>query len=242
VADPLVRVVDVHKVIKKQAIVEHINLSIDTSSVVGLCGGNGAGKSTILRMIAGIIQPTSGEIYVNHLQWKKDRKRFAEQIGYMPDDYHFPQGLTAYELLSFWAALRRVPEGRVKEVLLMVGLEEKRNKAVSTFSKGMRQRVLFAQAILAKPPLLIMDEPTNGLDPYWMNEFIKLLRNIKLEGQTVLFSTHQLEIAEEIADSVVFLNTGRSCGGGTLQQLRQDYGEYPLHAAFQQSLGVKPIF
>ncbi|AZS15185.1 ABC transporter ATP-binding protein [Paenibacillus lutimineralis] len=240
-ADPLVRVMDAGKVIKKQTIVEHINLSIDPSSIVGLCGGNGAGKSTILRMIAGIIQPTSGEIYVNHLQWKKDRKRFAEHIGYMPDDYHFPQGLTAHELLSFWAALRRVPEVRVREVLRIVGLEEKRNIAVSTFSKGMRQRVLFAQAILAKPPLLIMDEPTNGLDPYWMNEFVKLLRNIKHEGHTVIFSTHQLEIAEEIADSVVFLNAGRSCGGGTLEQLRQNYGQYPLHAAFQQSLGFKAI-
>lgn len=240
-ADPLVKVIDVNKMINKQRIVEQINLSIDAADIVGLCGGNGAGKSTILRMIAGIIQPSSGEIHVNGLQWKRDRRRFAEQIGYMPDDYQFPQGLTAQEMLSFWAALRRVPEERVGEVLAIVGLEDRKNKPVSTFSKGMRQRVLFAQAILAKPPLLIMDEPTNGLDPYWTSEFVKLLRHIKQEGQTVLFSTHQLEIAEEIADSVVFLNAGQSCGGGTLRQLRETYGKYPLHAAFQDSLGIKPI-
>ncbi|WMT43111.1 ABC transporter ATP-binding protein [Paenibacillus sp. D2_2] len=237
--DPFVIVEAVNKIIKKQTIVHNIDLRIGTASIVGLCGGNGAGKSTILRMIAGINQPTSGEIYVNRLQWKKDRKRFSQQIGYMPDDFQFPQGLTAGEILSFWAALRRVPEKRVDAVLAMVGLEDKKDKPVNTFSKGMRQRVLFAQALLAKPPLLIMDEPTNGLDPYWMNEFVKLLHKIKQEGHTVLFSTHQLEIAEEVADSVVFLNAGRNCGGGTVTELRQKYGDYPLQAAFQQSLGFE---
>ncbi|MNJ57534.1 ABC-type transporter ATP-binding protein EcsA [compost metagenome] len=102
----------------------------------------------------------------------------------------------------------------------------------------MRQRILFAQAILGKPPLLIMDEPTNGLDPYWMNEFVRLLQNIKREGHTVLFSTHQLEIAEEVADYVVFLNNGRNYGEGTVEYFRQQHGAFPLHAAFQQSVGL----
>lgn len=237
-ADPFVRVAGIHKVIRKQKIVQDIDLQIEVGSVVGLCGGNGAGKSTVLRMIAGIIQPTSGEIYVNNLQWKNNRKLFSEQIGYMPDDFQFPQGLTAREMLAFWAALRKVPESRIDEVLALVGLEEKKNKPVSTFSKGMRQRVLFAQAILANPPLLIMDEPTNGLDPYWMNELVRLLKEIKAEGHTILFSTHQLEMAEEIADAVVFLNAGQHYGGGSVEQLRQKYGKFPLHAAFQDSLGL----
>lgn len=237
-AEPFVQVVGVNKKIKEQKIIEDINLNIESGSIVGLCGGNGAGKSTILRMIAGILQPSSGEIVVNNLQWKKDRKRFSQQVGYMPDDYQFTQGLTAEEVLSFWAALRRVSQNRVNEVLTLVGLEDKRNKQVNSFSKGMRQRILFAQAILANPPLLIMDEPTNGLDPFWMAEFVKLLKDIKLEGHTVLFSTHQLEIAEQVADDVVFLNKGRNCGEGSVEDFRQKYGERPLHAAFQQSLGL----
>ncbi|WP_110933510.1 ABC transporter ATP-binding protein [Paenibacillus bouchesdurhonensis] len=237
-ADPFVQVIGVDKVIKKQKLVENINLNIEAGSIVGLCGGNGAGKSTVLRMIAGILQPTSGEITVNQLQWKKDRKQFSQQIGYMPDDFQFSHGLTAAEALSFWAALRRVPQSRVDEVLEIVGLRDKRNKQVHTFSKGMRQRILFAQAMLGKPPLLIMDEPTNGLDPYWMSEFVRLLQNIRREGHTVLFSTHQLEIAEEIADYVVFLNNGRNYGEGTVEHFRQQYGAYPLQAAFQQSLGI----
>ncbi|WP_019638325.1 ABC transporter ATP-binding protein [Paenibacillus fonticola] len=237
-AEPFVLVVNAAKIIKEQTLVENINLNVEAGSIVGLCGGNGAGKSTVLRMIAGIMQPTTGEITVGGVQWNKSRKQFSQLIGYMPDDFHFSHGLTAGEALSFWAALRRVPKSRVDEVLEIVGLEDKRNKQVHTFSKGMRQRILFAQAILGKPPLLIMDEPTNGLDPYWMNEFVRLLQNIKQDGHTVLFSTHQLDIAEEVADYVVFLNNGRNYGEGTVEYFRQQHGAFPLHAAFQQSVGL----
>ncbi|RCX23743.1 ABC-type multidrug transport system ATPase subunit [Fontibacillus phaseoli] len=224
------------KKIKGQTIVQEISFQLEEGSIVGLCGGNGAGKSTVLRMIAGILQPTSGEIVVNRIQWKNDRKKFAEQMGYMPDDFQFPQGMTAQEILSFWAALRKVPEQRVHEVLSFVGLADKKNKPVSSFSKGMRQRVLFAQSILAKPALLIMDEPTNGLDPYWMKEFVNLIRMVKSEGQTVLFSTHQLDIAEELADYVIFLHEGQNCGEGAVEEYRQLFGDYPLHKAFQHSM------
>ena len=237
-AEPLVTVSGLNKKIKGQTLVHEVSFEVAGGSIVGLCGGNGAGKSTILRMIAGILQPTSGNIHVGGLQWKEDRQKFAGQMGYMPDDFQFPAGLTAEEILSFWASLRRVPESRVREVLAMVGLDDKRNKRVSTFSKGMRQRVLFAQAMLSSPPLILMDEPTNGLDPYWMQEFVAILKNVKLKGQTVLFSTHQLDIAEELADEVIFLNDGLICGEGAVEHFRALYGSLPLHRAFQQSLGL----
>ncbi|WP_059049522.1 ABC transporter ATP-binding protein [Paenibacillus senegalimassiliensis] len=237
-AEPLVTVSGLNKIIKGQTIVHEVSFQVPAGSIVGLCGGNGAGKSTILRMVAGILQPTSGDIRVGGLRWKEDRKQFAGQIGYMPDDFQFPAGLTAEEILSFWASLRREPESRVREVLEMVGLDDKRHKRVNSFSKGMRQRVLFAQAMLSSPSLILMDEPTNGLDPYWMQEFVAILKSVKLEGQTVLFSTHQLDIAEELADEVIFLNNGRICGEGTVEYFRALYGPLPLHRAFQQSLGL----
>jgi Cu-processing system ATP-binding protein len=236
VPEPVVIVEGVSKCIKNQTLVEKIDIEIAAGQVLALCGGNGAGKSTIIRMIAGIMQPSSGAIYINGLQWRKERKAFAKQIGYMPDDYQFSQGLTAAETLSFWAALRQVPKLRVEETLVLVGLSDKKNKQVNTFSKGMRQRLLFAQAILAKPPFLIMDEPTNGLDPFWMNEFVQLINRTKLEGCTVLFSTHQLQIAEEVADHVLFLNNGRNCGEGSVAHFRDLYGSHALHTAFQEVL------
>lgn len=239
-AEPLVVVSKIDKSIKRQRLVADISFELGAGQIVGLCGGNGAGKSTVLRMVAGILQPTSGDIRVNGLEWKKERKRFSEQIGYMPDDFQFPQGMTAAEMLSFWAGLRKLPAASVQEALALVGLEDKRHKAVGTFSKGMRQRVLFAQAILAKPALLIMDEPTNGMDPYWIGEFMELLKQMKRQGQTVLFSTHQLEVAEELADYVLFLNSGRVCGEGPVELFRKMYGTLPLHAAFRHSLGLDP--
>ncbi|PQP81369.1 heme ABC exporter ATP-binding protein CcmA [Paenibacillus sp. PCH8] len=232
-----VEVIGLGKSIKKQPIVEDISFHLTSGQVLALCGGNGAGKSTVLRMIAGILRPTSGDVIVNNVRWLKERKRYSEQIGYMPDDYQFSQGLSAEEALLFWASLRKVPKKRVQEVLTMVGLEGHKNKRVTTFSKGMRQRVLFAQAILAKPPLLIMDEPTNGLDPFWMQELAQLLKDIKQQGHMVIFSTHQLEIADDIADQVIFMNHGRNVGEGSTHDIRREFGS--LHAAFHQSLGLK---
>lgn len=232
----VVKATNLSKSIKKQTLVEPINFTVAAGHVLALCGGNGAGKSTILRMITGIMQPSTGEIEVNGLQWKRDRKGFAKLIGYMPDDYQFSHGLTAWEALAFWGALRSVSKKRIEEVLERVGLADKRNNRVQTFSKGMRQRLLFAQAILDNPPLLIMDEPTNGLDPFWMNEFVRLINGVKEEGNCVIFSTHQLQIAEEIADHVIFLNQGRSYGYESLADYEAKYGAHPLHAAFQAVL------
>ncbi|WP_366296096.1 ABC transporter ATP-binding protein [Paenibacillus sp. AN1007] len=235
---PEVSVNELGKRIKNQTIVDDITFRLGSGHVLAVCGGNGAGKSTLLSMLAGILKPTSGEIMVNNVSWSQDRKQYANQIGYMPDDYQFSQGLTAEEALLFWASLRKLPRERVREVLVMVGLDQQKHKRVTTFSKGMRQRVLFAQAMLARPALLIMDEPTNGLDPFWMQEFVHLLRDIKQEGHMVVFSTHQLEVANDIADQVLFMNQGRNVGEGTADAIREQYGS--LHAAFhQRSLGIK---
>lgn len=234
--EPALKMVGVGKRIKTQQIVEGIDFELEQGRIAALCGGNGAGKSTVLRMIAGIARPTTGEIYVNGQTWKNDRRAFSTQIGYMPDDYRFSPGLTALEALTFWAALRNVEQARVTEALQLVGLEGKKQCKVTTFSKGMRQRLLFAQAILAKPPLLIMDEPTNGLDPHWMDEFVSLLRLIRENGQAVLFSTHQLEVAEETADKVVFMNAGRCRGADTVANYRSRYGTPALYAAFREAL------
>jgi ABC-type multidrug transport system ATPase subunit len=185
-----------------------VNLNIAQGQIVALCGGNGAGKSTVLRMIAGIIHPTRGEITVGGVRWKDDRMRYAEQIGYMPDDYRFAGGLTARETMAFWTKMRGVPKQRAEEALAEVGLADTGTKPVSSFSKGMRQRILFAQALLARPPLIVMDEPTNGLDPHWTETFVKLVRQAGKRGQTVIFSTHQLEVARALADRVVLLQDG----------------------------------
>ncbi|OXM15275.1 ABC transporter ATP-binding protein [Paenibacillus herberti] len=232
---PVLLVEGVDKSIKGQHIVRDISLTMQQGSVLALCGGNGAGKSTLLRMVMGILQPTSGIIQVDGLSWKENRNAYADKLGYMPDDYAFAKGLTAWETLHFWASLRGLSRSRTEEALEEVGLAEVRNKNVTAFSKGMRQRLLFAQAMLAKPPLLVLDEPTNGLDPYWMDSFVELVNKLRREGHSVIYSTHQLPVAEASADYVLFMQEGAAVRQGTVASLLEQYGPGGLHAAFTES-------
>lgn len=231
-ANYFVEMNEVSKTIKKQRIVHPFDLQLEQGRVLALCGANGAGKSTIIRMIAGIAQPTSGTITLDGMQWNKQRKAYAELMGYMPDDFTFGTALSAWETLRFYAALRQVDSDRVREAMELVDLYDVRAKSVSTFSKGMRQRLMFAQAILAKPKLLLLDEPTNGLDPYWMGMFAELIHTIKAEGTTIIFSTHQLNIADEAADEAVFLHEGKVLSSGTIEHYREKYGEAGLEAVY----------
>lgn len=233
--EPVLELVRVSKDIRKKTIVEPLSLKLDKGQVLALCGGNGAGKSTILRMIAGISQPSSGHIAVGGVTWRGSRRAYAEQLGYMPDDFQFGYSLTAWETLLFYAALRGVKdEKRVGQVLERVGLSDVRHKPVATFSKGMRQRLLFGQALLGQPKLLVLDEPTNGLDPYWLLSFAELINEQKRAGMSVVFSTHNLEVAELTADRIVLLNEGKVLEEGTVGDFRRKYGAGGLQAAFAE--------
>ncbi len=224
----------VSKEINGKTIVHPFSMNIEPGQVVALCGGNGAGKSTILRMLVGILPPSSGTIQLNGLNWNDNRVEYLQEIGYMPDHFTFSAGLTAKETLEFYASLRNRTPGEADRLLKMVGLHEVRNKRVSQFSKGMQQRLLFAQAILAKPALVVLDEPTNGLDPYWMDAFVDLVREVKLAGQSVLFTTHQLQVADAVADRAIFLMNGKIVRDGSLKEYQQQYGAIGLYGAFSE--------
>lgn len=215
-----------------QQLVHPLSITFQSGQIIALCGGNGAGKSTIIRMVAGLTKPTNGIISIAGKTIDKDRNGYLNQIGYMPDDFQFSGGETAYEALSFWGDLKDVPRERVKELLELVGLQHTGKKKVQSFSKGMRQRLLLAQALLAKPPLLLLDEPTNGLDPFWMKQFVQLLRSSAEEGQTVLFSTHQLQVAEAIADYIVFLKDGKVELSGSYDDFHKQHGENGIQKAY----------
>lgn len=222
----------VTKKIADKVIVQPFDLQIQPGEVVALCGGNGAGKSTILRMIVGILSPTSGSISLNGKTYDGQRVDYLQQIGYMPDHFNFAAGLSARETIRFYAALRGKSAEVADAALRAVGLEDVKNKRVTQFSKGMQQRLLFAQAILAKPALVVLDEPTNGLDPYWMDAFVDLVLDLKHAGQAVLFSTHQLQVADAVADRVIFLMNGHVVRDSSILEYQKEYGEHGLYGAF----------
>ncbi|MCL6576089.1 MAG: ABC transporter ATP-binding protein [Kyrpidia sp.] len=230
----------ISKTIRGNMVVHPFSFRLPPGRVLALAGGNGAGKSTILRMTVGLLRPTSGVIRVNGIETGRRTRAYVEQIGYMPDDFSFSPGLTAWETIAFFAGLKGLDQKRARDVLEIVGLGAERDKRVGHFSKGMQQRLLFAQAILAEPPILVLDEPTNGLDPYWVDTLAELLVGVKKSGRSVVFSTHQLDVAEQVADEVIFLNRGRVISSGAVESFRTRYGAGGLAAAFAELIRKEP--
>lgn len=207
-SQPILEIKNITKSFNKKQVLTPFSLQLDAGQIGVLVGGNGAGKSTIIKMISGIFKPTSGEITVSGLDYQ-DRKNYLNKISYMPDDFHFPIELTVKEWLSFYAKLARAPKGQTEKALTLVGLEGKSNEKLGHLSKGMRQRLVFAQSYIRDSELILLDEPTNGLDPYWVSTFADILLQLRSQGKTILLSTHQLDVASTVADVIVFLHQGQ---------------------------------
>lgn len=227
---PIVELNHVSKKVRKAELVAPFSYTLEKGKILALCGGNGAGKSTLIRMITGLIKPTTGTVTIDNLTIKQNKRAYHEKFGYMPDDFQFQPSLTAKETISFYARLKNISEERTLEVIEAVGLTEHLQKKVGKFSKGMRQRLLLAQALLAEPQILILDEPTNGLDPYWMNQFVVIMKQARACGQTIIFSTHELHIAEQLADEVIFLNEGKVIRQGAIES----FANVGLQRTFEQ--------
>ncbi|MFD3448371.1 ABC transporter ATP-binding protein [Microbacteriaceae bacterium 4G12] len=202
------------------------SLQAEPGECIVLCGGNGAGKSTLLHILAGISKPSKGTVLLQGMDIQKQRKKYITNIGYMPDEFPIQETMGTKEFLTFYASLRKVSQERVKRLIQMLGLEEKKHEKVKALSKGMRQRLLFGQACLGGPALLLLDEPTNGLDPYWMNVFVQMLQDMKEQGTIIIFSTHMMDIAAEIGDRVFFMEEGKVVK--VLNNERQDTTKFTL--------------
>ena len=226
----ILKINNVSKSVKKRQLLEPFSYELNKGKILALCGGNGAGKSTLIRMIVGLIQPTTGTITINGLQQKKERQLYTKQFGYMPDDFIFQKGMTAKETIQFYATIKNINQDTYEKVINEVGLFDKLQEQVGNFSKGMTQRLLLAQALLASPDILILDEPTNGLDPYWIDKLATIMLRAKEKGQTIIFSTHDLHVAEKVADEVLFLSDGKIISNGPIEQ----YKQAGLHTTFQQ--------
>ncbi|MBN2490277.1 MAG: ABC transporter ATP-binding protein [Planctomycetes bacterium] len=191
---------------------------------VGLLGPNGAGKSTALKAILGFVRPTAGRVEVYGLDAARHRRAVRRRIGYLPERDTHLTGLTGFQAVAFAGELSGLPrrEARLRahEVLQYAGLGEARYRAMSGYSAGMRQRVKLAQALVHDPPLLFLDEPTNGLDPEGRQEMLHLIRELaRHHGKDVILSTHILHDAESVVDWVAILHAGRLVGAGPIRQL-----------------------
>lgn len=198
-----------------------ISFNANQGEIVGFLGPNGAGKTTTMRILTGYMPPTEGEVTVAGYDVVEDSLEVRKRVGYLPETVPLYNDMTAVDYLKFMADLRHVPqsEERAAEALESVNLGDRANSFIGSFSKGMRQRVGLAQALLHRPEVIILDEPTIGLDPSQVVEIRELIRAIG-KDRTVLFSTHILSEAQQICDRVLIINKGKIVAEDTPENLQ----------------------
>lgn len=204
-----------------QPVLKNVDLSIPPNSIYGFLGANGAGKSTTIRMLLGLLRPTRGRIHVFGLNPLTDRAEVLPKIGSLIEAPSLYLHLNATDHLKMVATYRGVPKRRILEVLDLVGLTASAHRPCRQYSTGMKQRLGLAIAILHKPDLLVLDEPTNGLDPNGIIEIRQLLRQLHAEGTTILLSSHLLSEIERIATRVGILQAGTIAFEGPMEALQR---------------------
>lgn len=202
----MIQTKNLNKIYKKQEVNKDISLLVPKNSIYGLLGPNGAGKSTLLKMLTGMINPTSGEIIYKEKPWSRND---LLEIGSLIEQSPIYENLTARENLKVRTLLYNLPDSRIEEVLEIVNLTNTGNKKAGKFSMGMKQRLGIAIALLNNPKLLILDEPTNGLDPIGIGDLRELIKSFPQKGITVIISSHILSEVEQIADYIGIIANGQ---------------------------------
>ena len=221
--DPVIEVKNVWKSFKTVQAVKGINLTISKGQFVALLGPNGAGKTTLVEMIEGIQKPDKGEITIMGKKWKGNEDELHRIIGLSLQETRFIDKLRVSETLQLFAAFFNLGKERVNEIIDIVGLQEKRKSYVVNLSGGQRQRLATGIALINNPAILLLDEPTTGLDPNARREIWEILRTLKERAETsMILTTHYMEEAENLCDYIVIMDNGVILKEGTLQQLLEE--------------------
>lgn len=220
------------KVYGRKIAVEGLTLRVERGEIFGFLGPNGAGKTTSIKMLMGLVRPTRGRAEI--LGYPLGDLRARARIGFLPEQFRFHEWLRAAEFLEFHAQLAGVPADvrrrRIPEVLELVGLANRRNDRLRSFSKGMLQRIGLGQALMNDPQLVFLDEPTSALDPIGRRDVRDIMRELKARGVTVFLNSHLLSEVEQVCDRVVILDHGRVVRQGSLESLLRGSQELQIEA------------
>ena len=207
--------------------VDKLDLGVKANTIHGFLGPNGAGKTTTIKILVGLLKPDEGIVKIFDQEVKGDKPDIRLKIGYMPELPKFPKHLTGYELLDIYGEMygltKMVRKEQIPKLLEMVGLEERGRDRIGKYSKGMQQRIGIAQALINEPELVILDEPSLGLDPIGMVEVRELVKGIAKEGMTVFISSHLLFEVEQICSHVTIIHRGVSLVSDTLQNVSNKF-------------------
>ena len=237
-----IEVKNLSKFYGQQAAVNDISFSIQKGEIVGFLGPNGAGKSTTMKILTGFIPATSGEVRICGMEVDVDSLETRKKIGYLPENNPLYLDMYVREYLEFVGKIYKVPnlKARIDEMIQQVGLEVEQNKKIGMLSKGYRQRVGLAQAIIHDPEVLILDEPTTGLDPNQLVEIRELIKRIG-KSKTVMLSTHIMQEVEAICDRVIIIKSGKIVANSTAAELQYEENKQVVYVEFEGELSKNAL-
>jgi ABC-2 type transport system ATP-binding protein len=219
-------------------VVDNVSFVIRPGEILGYLGPNGAGKSTTVKILTGLIGPSDGEIRFQGIDVRKDFVAFQRHLGYVPEEAHVYPHLTGREYLQLVGRLRSLPrpvlEPRMHELLRIFGLWDDRHSPLSSYSKGMRQKILLSGALIHNPDVLVFDEPFSGLDVTTAMVLRTLLRELAAQGKMIFYSSHVLEVVEKVCSRVVILRKGKVVAHDAVEKLRDLMNEPSLESIFAQ--------
>lgn len=224
----MILLTNVSKSYGKTKAVDSLTLEIKKGEIFGLLGPNGAGKTTTVKILTTLTKPDSGSCFIDGIDVIKNPHNIKKIIGVVPQENNLERELTVYENLLIYGMLHKVKnlKEKIEKILHTMELHDKKDSIVTTLSGGLQRRLLLARALLTEPKVLFLDEPSIGLDPHIRRQLWQIIRKIKVEGRTVLLTTHYIEEAEALCDRVGILSHGKLIALGTPSELKRDVGEY----------------
>ncbi len=254
---PVLEVRALRKVFGELTAVDGISFTVNEGEIYGFLGPNGAGKTTSISMICGLLEPTEGEVLVQGIGIRENPREVKRRLGVVPQEVAVYEELSARQNLDFWGGIFGLRGGilkrRVAELLDQVGLEDRADEPVKNFSGGMKRRLNLAMGLVHDPQLILLDEPTVGIDPQARHKILDIVKQVVAQGRTVLYTTHYLEEAEALCDRLAVIDHGRILAEGTVNQLKAQLGEgslltvqgqftaASLTAAAAQVEGLQPV-
>ncbi|HUX95794.1 MAG TPA: ABC transporter ATP-binding protein [Bacteroidales bacterium] len=221
----MITVRSVSKSFKNIRALEKVSFNIEKGEIFGILGPNGAGKSTIVNILNTLVKPDEGDVIIDGVNIKDDGETIKLIMGVVPQEIALYEELSAYENLMFWGGLYDIPkqelEKNVNNTLEIVDLVSRKDDRIKTFSGGMKRRINIACSLLHNPKILVLDEPTVGVDPQNRNHIFEVIERLNYEGMTIIYTTHYMEEAERFCDNISIIDVGRIIAQGTLKELRK---------------------
>jgi len=204
----------------------NINLEVKEGEIFGLLGPNGAGKSTFINCMSTLLKADSGTIFLNGIDLNKHPNKIKKLIGIVPQEISLYENFSAFDNLLFFGKLYGIDKKTliksIEEILLLIGLENRKNDLIKTYSGGMKRRINIAAALLHKPKILLMDEPTVGVDPQSRNQIFSVIENLNKKGMTIIYTTHYMEEVERLCDTIAIMDAGNIIAKGSLTALQKN--------------------